>query len=154
MPNSFLDHLKAHPKTYGIGLIVVAFVASAIAYNQVPNFESLSASLTGDITSAERADSSLQIVSPNGGETFVSGDVTTIRWADEDGAERYHLYLLPSESNQDRTNKDEKVIVKNVRGLDYEWRIPIYVKGQFKIGIENDSSDLDTSDNYFKVIRN
>ncbi len=100
--------------------------------------------------------SSITVISPNGGETWLMGNAYRIRW-DHEGVRRVDIEIAFGSDSGQRTTIAEGVVAGNGA---YAWTVPsnhinIPPGDFYKIIITDsyDSSVLDMSNNFFKILR-
>jgi hypothetical protein len=98
------------------------------------------------------SDVELSVISPNGGEAVTSGSTYTIQW---EAPSNMVKFMIRYSMNNGRAWKK---IAKKVKGISYDWKVPVVKKSMKKcliqvIGFDESGKRIgkDTSDSFFTI---
>ena len=169
MFKSLSTHIKSYKKWYGIGIVVIILVVGSIAYSRIPHFEDITSELRGEITldSEPLSKAIIEIISPQPGEEYETGDVITFQWEvvgsqiiQLDQPIESTIYLMHLEIRPKLGFSPEKllkarpiydVIARNVKGNSYEWTVPDGLGGSYWVGVIDSLDQKGLMEGFFTI---
>lgn len=85
MIKKILNHVKEHEKSYNIGFIVLLFLIVGVLFSKTVTFTEISGELTGDISTAAKRKTRMEVLSPQPGDIFAVEEPITIEWQYQEG---------------------------------------------------------------------